>query len=247
MARSSVRPDSEIPPLRADLVLSSGFLAFAEHAGFLAAVEAAEIEVTGVCGTSSGALAGVGVAAGLGRDELLARLFARPPIAFLRPSWTPWRGLASLSGVVELLREVLPPRFEDLPLPFGVGVVNEAGRAELVTSGPLPEAVAASMAIPRVFLPVRVGERLLADGGVVDRTGLAAWRARRGKPVILHLLESTGSRFGGTATDGDPGDGDPDVTVVRSPRSKASFFSLGDVQNRFEATRDRALAALPMR
>lgn len=231
--------------MKADLVLSSGFLAFAEHAGFLAAVEEAGVEVTGVCGTSSGALAGVGVAAGLGRDELLDRLFSRPPIAFLRPSWTPWRGLASLGGVLELLREVLPPRFEDLPVPFGVGVVNERGEAELITEGPLPEAVAASMAIPRIFLPIQVQERTLADGGVVDRTGLEAWRQHRaGAPVVLHLLESTGSRFGGTAREGDPGDDDPTVTVVRSPRSGASFFTLGDMQGRFDATRARTAAVI---
>ncbi len=41
-----------------DLVLSSGFLAFAYHAGFLEAVAEAGISVRGVMGTSSGALSG---------------------------------------------------------------------------------------------------------------------------------------------------------------------------------------------
>ena len=43
---------------RYDLVLSSGFLAFARQAGFLEAVEQLGLAVDGVCGTSSGALAG---------------------------------------------------------------------------------------------------------------------------------------------------------------------------------------------
>lgn len=41
-----------------DLVLSSGFLAFASHSGFLKAVSEAEINVGGVMGTSAGALSG---------------------------------------------------------------------------------------------------------------------------------------------------------------------------------------------
>lgn len=41
-----------------DLVLSSGFLAFASHSGFLKAVNEAEVNVGGVMGTSAGALSG---------------------------------------------------------------------------------------------------------------------------------------------------------------------------------------------
>lgn len=41
-----------------DLVLSSGFLAFAGHSGFLQAVEDSGVKVAGVMGTSAGALAG---------------------------------------------------------------------------------------------------------------------------------------------------------------------------------------------
>ena len=41
-----------------DVVLSSGFLAFANHAGFLQAVEDAGLDVRGVMGTSAGALSG---------------------------------------------------------------------------------------------------------------------------------------------------------------------------------------------
>ena len=41
-----------------DLVLSSGFLAFASHSGFLKAVSDADVNVRGVMGTSAGALSG---------------------------------------------------------------------------------------------------------------------------------------------------------------------------------------------
>ena len=151
----------------------------------------------------------------------------------------------SLGAVVRLLEGLVPSTFEGLEMPFGVGVMNERGEAELVTSGPLAQAVVASMAIPRLFSPVRVGERLLADGGMVDRTALESWRRHRpARDVLMHLVESTGSSFGGRAGDGDPEGDAPGLTVVRSPRSRASFLSLGDVPGRLAAAQAATAAAL---
>jgi len=55
-----------------DLVLSSGFLAFASHSGFLKAVEAAGLHVSGVMGTSAGALSGSLYCAGYSPDSVRA-------------------------------------------------------------------------------------------------------------------------------------------------------------------------------
>lgn len=170
------------PPGSVDLVLSSGFLAFAHHAGFLQAVEDAGLSVGGVMGTSAGALTGALYAAGHSPAAVARELSAVPPIRYLRPAW-PWRGVASLAGVVDRLRDLLPPTFEDLPTEFCVGVVAADGRHVLLDSGPLPEAVAASAAIPGLFAPLAIAGAPhpgpFRDGGVVDRTGLRAWRARR--------------------------------------------------------------------
>jgi predicted acylesterase/phospholipase RssA len=54
-------------------VLSSGFLAFASHSGFLKAVEAAGLHVSGVMGTSAGALSGSLYCAGYSPDSVRAR------------------------------------------------------------------------------------------------------------------------------------------------------------------------------
>lgn len=50
-------------------------------------------------------------------------------------------------------------RFEELDREFSVGVVTADGRHLLIDSGPLPEAVAASAAIPYVFQAVDVPGR----------------------------------------------------------------------------------------
>ncbi|MEZ4266987.1 MAG: hypothetical protein R3F39_11455 [Myxococcota bacterium] len=215
-----------------DLVLSSGFLAFARHAGFLAAVEEAGLEVGALCGTSSGALAAAMRAADYSAAAIAAELSAHRPIALIRPHGALWRGALSLCAFVEHLRGLLPPRFEDLSHPLALGVRAPDGRARLLTSGALPEAVAASCAIPWLFAAVRHEGTPYHDGGTVDRTGLAAFRAWRGpRPTLLHLVERTAGR--------DVDDDLSAVSVVRTPRSGASFFSLGDFSGQAAEARAR--------
>lgn len=220
-----------------DLVLSSGFLAFARHAGFLAAIEELRVPVDGVCGTSSGALAGALWASGMSAREVLAEMTSRTPLQWAALHRRPWRGLFSLDPVIEALAVRLPRRIEDLPRPFGAGVVDGDGRHRLLTSGPLPEAVAASCAVPWLFTPVSIGGEILSDGAIRDRTALSAWRALRPEAApLLHLIErSAGAQQ------------EPDLrglVVVRSPRSEARLWSHGDVAAMFERSRALALDAL---
>ena len=207
-----------------DLVLSSGFLAFARHIGVLRAVERMSLEVDGVCGTSSGALIGAMWAAGVDSKEIQKRISAQTPLSMMSIHSRPWRGVFHMRSVIAQLREWLPPTFDGLGRPFGVGVMDSAGRARVLCSGSLPEAVAASCSIPIVFAPVCVDGAWYRDGGAVDRTGLHGWREHRGeRTTLLHLVDRTGGAP--TAL----GDIPNDVQVVRTRRSGAQFWSLGDV------------------
>jgi predicted acylesterase/phospholipase RssA len=220
-----------------DLILSSGYLAFARHIGFLRAVEELALDVGGVCGTSSGALIGALWAAGRSTDELLAEVLQRPPLAWTRPSLTPWRGLLTLGPLLARLRAQLPPRFEDLPRPLAVGVIDAAGQHRLLHAGPLPEAVAASCAIPFLFAPVAVEGQRFRDGGAADRLGVNAWTALRGeRELLLHVVE----RSHGPAHGALPAR----ARVVRSARSGAGLLSLGPVAAQAGEARAGALAQL---
>ncbi len=130
--------------MRRDLILSSGFLAFARHVGFLRAVEDSGVEVGAVCGTSSGALVASLWAAGMPAERIGKELSVRPPIRWMRPSLMPWRGLFRIEPVVARLRQLLPASFAELRHPLGVGAMDRSGTHHLLTEGPLPEAVAAS-------------------------------------------------------------------------------------------------------
>ena len=220
-----------------DLLLSSGFLAFARHLGFLDALGATGRAVDAVVGTSSGAIVGALYLAGADLDAIAAELGAQAPLRSLALSRAPWRGVLSMAPVQARLTAMLPPRFEDLPRPFAVGVVDPAGRHALVTEGDLVAAVAASCAMPGLFHPVTVNGARCKDGGAADRLGVQAWRAwRPGRRAIAHWVERTAGQD--VAADLEA------ITVVRTPRSGAKLWSLGDfTAQRAEA---RALAEIQL-
>ena len=57
--------------------------------------------------------------------------------------------------------------FSRLPIPFhAVATDLETGQPVVLTHGKLPEAIRASMAIPGVFTPVELDDRVLVDGGI---------------------------------------------------------------------------------
>jgi len=71
--------------------------------------------------------------------------------------------LARLTWPVALVRD-----FRDLPIPFAAVAADlETGDPVTFTSGPLLDALSATMAIPGIFAPERIGDRTLVDGGIV--------------------------------------------------------------------------------
>lgn len=237
-----------------DLVLSSGFLAFASHSGFLKAVEESKVPVASIVGTSSGAISGSLYAAGYSAEQVAAELARVAPIQLLRPNMQPWKGgVLSLDPVVERLRQLLPATFEELPVPLAVGVVDQTGKHVLIKSGPLPEAVAASAAIPMMFAAVDipgVSAGPYVDGGKVDRTALKAWRdtrreglpwGRQPPPALVHLVERSSQLSG---ADDVAATGEKKITVCRSPKSGANFFALGNFEDQVSAAYARAQPAI---
>lgn len=59
--------------------------------------------------------------------------------------------------------------FDDLPIPFrAVATDIGTGTTAVLGSGDLAQAIGASMAVPGVFAPTRVGGQLLVDGGITN-------------------------------------------------------------------------------
>ncbi len=77
--------------------------------------------------------------------------------------------------------------FSELPIPFlAVATDVETGEEVILDNGYLPQAISASAAIPTLFSPVLVGNRLLTDGGVVNNFPVEELR-KRGAEVIIGI------------------------------------------------------------
>jgi NTE family protein len=170
------------------LAMSSGFFGFFAHTGMLTALLEAGLEPVRVTGSSAGALVGGLWAAGLEVAEARTALLELTREAF----WDPGPGLGVLRGrkFRGILDALLPrPSFRDTRVPFAASVFDPlARRTVVVADGDLAPALQASCAVPFLFQPVRIGERLYLDGGVADRPGLAGMPP--GGRVFYHHLAS---------------------------------------------------------
>lgn len=106
-------------------------------------------------------------------------------------------GLRTPQGLIQgqnlglLLRQLLlhagaVDDFDTLPIPFrAVAADVVTGEQVVLASGDLADAVRASMSVPGAFQPIRIDERLLVDGGVVDNVPIDVARAMGADRLIV--------------------------------------------------------------
>lgn len=98
----------------------------------------------------------------------------------------------------ELVKLLYPVKnieeFDKLPIPFlCVATDVETGEEVILKEGYLPQVVMASGALPSLFEPVRIGNRLLIDGGVVNNYPIREVKAM-GADVIIGVDVQHGLR-----------------------------------------------------
>jgi NTE family protein len=158
-------------PTGVGLALGSGAARGWAHIGAIRAIREADIEIDYVAGTSIGAL--VGAAFASGHLDALERLVKE----------LDWKGAMSLldiglprSGLIDgkkvtasLRKHVDPGNMEDLDIPFRAVATNLVDGSEVVIDeGDLVDAIRASISIAGMFTPVRKGDMLLVDGGILN-------------------------------------------------------------------------------
>ena len=89
----------------------------------------------------------------------------------------------------ETLNYSTVPSFDELPIPFRcVSTELVSGKAYVFDQGSLSEAMRATMSIPGVFDPVRQGNMVFVDGGLVDNLPTDVVRKMGADVVIaIHL------------------------------------------------------------
>lgn len=156
------------------------------HIHIIETLDAMGIRPVAIAGSSIGSIMGSAMASGLSgaaiREHTLSTI-GKPSTAIGR-IWKAARprgvkdamegGLRLGQFNVERILEAFLPdtvarRFEDLVIPTKIMVTDYYGHCEVVCEeGDLRLAVAASAAIPAVFRPVTIGDRIMIDGGIFN-------------------------------------------------------------------------------
>lgn len=167
------------------LALGGGVARGIAHIGVLQVLVEHRIPIDLIAGTSAGSLVGALFAAGL--DPWLMERAAEQ---------LHWRGLVRLKlrrdGLLDaqglerfILGHIGDLDFRDLKIPFAAVACDLLrGEEVLLQEGRVALAVRASSAFPGIFLPVRVGNRLLVDGGLVNNVPASACR-RLGADYVI--------------------------------------------------------------
>lgn len=175
------------------LALGAGGVYGYAHIGVLSVLEEDGLWPDFVVGCSIGAVIGTLYGAGLSGEQLLQLGLGlrRSHLLDLRPTRMGLIGGQRLEGVVRLLTR--DTRLEQMRPPLAIVATDvERGEKVVFTRGPAARAARASSAMPGIFAPVRIGERLLVDGAVMERVPVRTARelgAERVVAVGLGMLQ----------------------------------------------------------
>ncbi len=170
------------------LALGSGAARGLAHIGVLKALTEEGVPIDMLAGSSMGALVGACYARRaeiaefeniiLRTDWKRLLQLADPNLALM------FKGFIHGQKVKELLRTIIGDvEFKDLKVPLAV-VATDANTGEevIIKEGSVVEAVRASISIPAIFTPVKLKNRFLTDGGVVN-------------PVPVSVVKDMGAAF----------------------------------------------------
>jgi len=155
------------------LALGSGSARGLAHIGVLKVLEREQIPINAISGSSMGALIGGLYAAGMPLRELESialKVTRRAVLAHIDPIPS-LKGLVLGKKIEEMLRSFIGNKdFSELRIPMAIVATDILTGEELVLKdkGDVVNAIRASISVPVVFVPVRAGDRILVDGGVVN-------------------------------------------------------------------------------
>jgi NTE family protein len=159
---------------RVGVALGGGGAKGLSHVAFLKALDELKVRPAIIAGTSIGAVIGGLYAAGVsgaGLEQLLENIgFKDLSKIVLDFSILSKSAIFTGKGVEEFLARHLPCQtFEEIEIPLKVVATDFWNRREVIfESGSLITAIRASMAMPAVFEPVLLNDKVLIDGGAVN-------------------------------------------------------------------------------
>jgi len=167
------------------LALGSGGTRGYAHIGVLRVLTDAKVPIDYIAGSSIGALVGVLYGSGYSPDllEKLAIHFRRK---YIFDFTVPKMGFIKGEKAKRIIRMLVQNKtLEELSIPVSV-VATDLLKGERVvfSHGDIAQAVRASIAIPGIFMPEKIGGNLYVDGGVIDRVPVSVVK-QMGADIVL--------------------------------------------------------------
>ena len=161
------RNKKEKPHQSISLALSGGGARGAIHVGVIQALVENNIKIDAIAGTSIGSIVGAFFCGGVPPEKMLEILKTQSFSKLFHFSWNK-KGLLKMERLYKIMEDYLPANsFEELKIPFYACVSNiDKGRHEIISTGNLHTAVAASASIPVIFEPVEINGDNYVDGGL---------------------------------------------------------------------------------
>jgi NTE family protein len=175
------------------LVLGGGGARGIAHVGVLSVFEEEGVPIHLIVGSSAGSIVGGLYADQPNAARLKDLLLPLKRWDMLDPDVSALlRGFTDITGPVSgiklqhfLYKNLKHHDFASLPIPLAVVTTDlSSNQAFVIRSGPLIPALHASSAIPLVFAPVPIYQRLLVDGGVIEAVPARIARQFHPKMVI---------------------------------------------------------------
>jgi len=170
------------------LVLSGGGTRGFAHLGVIEALNEKGIQPDVISGVSAGAITGAFIAAGKSPKETM-EFFKKGWFFKYSKTQIPVDGFFKLDGLKKVIdKEIEIKNIEDLAVPLFIGVSNlNKGTIEYINHGPIGQWVLASSSIPVLFSPVKIGDYLYSDGGIIDNIPIEPIKNDCEKIIVVNI------------------------------------------------------------
>jgi len=151
------------------LALSGGAVRGAAHIGVLKALDEFNLKPCILSGSSAGSIISVFYGSGYRPKDIEDILLKTNILSYLKPSLD-FTSLFTLEKLDSFFKKYIDVKdLSQLEIPVFVCATNlNLGLPEYFSSGKIHEIVSASCALPFIFKPVKIGDYMYIDGGVMD-------------------------------------------------------------------------------
>jgi len=156
------------------LALGSGGARGIAHVGVLKVLEKNNIPIDYIAGVSAGAFVGAYYALNkeiAGFEKICLGLTKKKVLSFIDPI-NPKKALIAGNKIKEEISKILKDKnFKDLKIPLTIVAVDlENGQELHIKRGNLSDVIRASIGLPGIFYPVKLDDKWLVDGGLINAT-----------------------------------------------------------------------------